>query len=133
MSSIMTASPRPLVAVRDVAASSRWYQALLGCRSGHGGTTYEQIVGDDGTMVMQLHAWDDPEDHHDHLGRPDLPVGNGVLLWFAVNDYDAALRRIDTLGAEILDTLFNPRAGQRECWVRDPDGYVVVLAGPPER
>ena len=23
----------------------------------------------------------------------------------------------------------NPNARHRECWLRDPDGYVVVLAG----
>ena len=28
--------PQPLIAVKDVAASSRWYQKLLGCTSGHG-------------------------------------------------------------------------------------------------
>jgi catechol 2,3-dioxygenase-like lactoylglutathione lyase family enzyme len=28
---------QPLIAVRDVEASSRWYQSLLGCKSGHGG------------------------------------------------------------------------------------------------
>jgi len=24
----------------------------------------------------------------------------------------------------------NPNANQREIWLRDPDGYVVVIAGP---
>lgn len=36
--------PQPLIAVRGVEASSRWYQRLLGCRSGHGGREYEQLV-----------------------------------------------------------------------------------------
>ena len=46
--------PQPLICVQDVPASSRWYQALLGCQSGHGGPEYEQLIGD-GRMVMQLH------------------------------------------------------------------------------
>ena len=25
---------------------------------------------------------------------------------------------------------FNTNALQHECWLKDPDGYVVVLAGP---
>ena len=29
--------PQPLIAVADVEASSRWYQELLGGKSGHGG------------------------------------------------------------------------------------------------
>ncbi len=34
--------PQPLIAVKDVEASSRWYQRLLGCRSAHGGREYER-------------------------------------------------------------------------------------------
>lgn len=70
---------QPLIAVRDVAASSRWYQELLGCESGHGGPEYERLVKD-GDLVLQLHAWG----AHDHpnLGDPDAaPHGYGVLLW----------------------------------------------------
>ena len=34
------------------------------------------------------------------------------------------------LGADILEEPHvNPNARHRECWLRDPDGYVVVLAG----
>ena len=36
--------PKPLIAVTDVEASSRWYQRLLGCQSAHGGTEYERLV-----------------------------------------------------------------------------------------
>jgi hypothetical protein len=32
----------PLSCVRDVESSSRWYQRLLGCESGHGGSEYER-------------------------------------------------------------------------------------------
>lgn len=123
--------PRPLVGVRDVAASSVWYQRLLGCSSGHGGTTYEQLLDGD-RLILQLHAWDDPDDQHEHLGRPDMPFGNGVLLWFLVDEFAAALERAGDLNAEILDVLYNERGMQRECWLKDPDGYVVVLAGPSD-
>ena len=43
--------PQPLIAVRDVEASSRWYQRLLGCRSGHGGPEYEKLVDPGGRMI----------------------------------------------------------------------------------
>jgi catechol 2,3-dioxygenase-like lactoylglutathione lyase family enzyme len=120
--------PQPLIAVGDVAASSRWYQQLLGCASGHGGTEYEQIVDGDGTLVLQLHAWDAHD--HPHMGDPDLrPYGNGVLLWFQVEGFEAAVARARALPATILDgPRVNPNANHRELWLRDPDGYVVVLA-----
>lgn len=120
--------PQPLITVRDVQASSQWYQALLGCKSGHGGPEYEQIV-DEGRMVLQLHHWDAHE--HPHLGDPAAkPRGNGVVLWFQTDEFDAALARARTLHAEMLEEpSVNPSANHREFWVRDPDGYVVVIAG----
>lgn len=33
---------QPLICVRDVEASSRWYPQLLGCQCGHGGFAYER-------------------------------------------------------------------------------------------
>lgn len=128
--------PQPLIAVRDVEASSRWYQQLLGCASAHGGPNYERLV-DGGELVLQLHDWDVEHDHG-AIGDPDArPYGNGVLLWFEVDDFDAAAARADGLGAEVvLPTHRNPPEGQpggpahRELWIRDPDGYVVVLASP---
>ncbi len=121
--------PQPLIAVRDVEASSRWYQQLLGCKSGHGGGEYEQLVDQDGTLVMQLHAWDAHE--HPYLGDPAIePYGNGVLLCFQVEDFAAAGARARALPAEILEgPRVNPNANHREVWLRDRDGYVVVLAG----
>jgi catechol 2,3-dioxygenase-like lactoylglutathione lyase family enzyme len=124
--------PQPLIAVRDVEASSRWYQRLLGCKSGHGGREYERLTFK-GDLVLQLHAWDVVDDEHPHMGRADLkPYGNGVLLWFQIESFDAAVLRARELGAEILEEPHtNPNAGQREIWLRDPDGYVVVLASEP--
>ena len=49
--SIVTMRPQPLVAVRDVEASSRWYQTLLGCESAHGGPEYERLVAN-GTLIL---------------------------------------------------------------------------------
>ena len=120
--------PQPLVAVRDVEASSLWYRELLGCKSGHGGPDYERLVSGD-RIVLQLHRWD--ADDHPHMGDPESrPYGNGVLLWFRTDAFDAAVERARGLGADILEEPHvNPNARHRECWLRDPDGYVVVLAG----
>jgi catechol 2,3-dioxygenase-like lactoylglutathione lyase family enzyme len=116
--------------VRDVEASSRWYQQVLGCQSGHGGPEYERLLYD-GEIVLQLHAWDTHD--HPHLGDPDArPLGNGVLVWFQVDAFDAAVQRARALGASFLEEPHvNPSAGHRECWIRDPDGYKVVLASRP--
>jgi catechol 2,3-dioxygenase-like lactoylglutathione lyase family enzyme len=121
--------PQPLIVVKDVEAASRWYCTLLGASSGHGGKNYERVMIDD-EFVLQLHAWD--VHGHQHLGDPAQPVGNGVLLWFQVDDFAAAARRAKSLRAVILEEPHvNESANQHEIWLRDPDGYVIVLASQP--
>ena len=79
-------------------------------------------------LLLQLHHRDAHE--HPHLHDEAVPVGNGVLLWFQTDEFDAAVARARDAGAVILEEPHvNPNAGHRECWLRDPDGYKVVLAG----
>jgi catechol 2,3-dioxygenase-like lactoylglutathione lyase family enzyme len=127
--------PQPLICVRDVETSSRWYQRLLGCDSAHGGPNYERLVSG-GRLVLQLHRWEQGH-HHGRIGDPnDLPPGNGLLLWFEVDDFDGAIERAKTLGAEVIMPRHrNPPDGDGgpnhwEIWFRDLDGYKVVLSSP---
>jgi len=80
--------PQPLIVVRDVQASSRFYGQILGAESAHGGEEYEQLVSD-GELILQLHHIE-VEDHHGPLASPEVPLGNGALLWFEVSDFEAA-------------------------------------------
>ncbi len=121
---------QPLVAVADVRASSRWYRALLDAGSGHGGGEYERIEVD-GALVLQLHAAAAAH-HHGGLADPDVARGNGVAVWFGVEDLEAAVARAGDLRAVVqTDLHVNPNSGARELWLRDPDGYLVVLAEWP--
>jgi predicted enzyme related to lactoylglutathione lyase len=129
-----SAQMQTMIAVRDVEASSRWYQQLLGLRSDHGGPEYERLLSE-GTLVLQLHRRD-VEHHHGLFVSPDVEVGNGVLLWFGeVADFDDVVTRAGELNAPIVRPPHrNPPEGQgngpghREIWITDPDGYTVVVA-----
>ena len=131
-----TAQAQTMITVRDVEASSRWYQQLLGLRSDHGGPQYERLLAD-GVLVLQLHHRD-VEHHHGRIGDPDAAVGNGVLLWFGeVTDFDGVAARAEQLQAPIIRPPHpNPPDGQgngpghREIWLQDLDGYTVVVASP---
>jgi catechol 2,3-dioxygenase-like lactoylglutathione lyase family enzyme len=128
--------PQPLIAVTDVEASSRWYRRLLGLHSDHGGPVYERLVLD-GRLVLQLHCFESDHDHGPIGDRHHKPYGNGVLLWFEVDDFDAVVHRAAEMGVEIvMPRHLNPPEGTPpwhwECWMRDPDGYVVVVASPFE-
>jgi predicted enzyme related to lactoylglutathione lyase len=129
-----SAQSQTLIAVRDVEASSRWYQHLLGLQSDHGGPHYERLLSD-GVLVLQLH---NRETEHDHgrIGDPAGEPGNGVLLWFGeVADFDDVVARAQQLDATVvLPPRRNPLEGEgngpahREVWIKDPDGYTVVVA-----
>lgn len=125
--------PQPLIIVTDVEASSRWYQAVLGLESAHGGPEYERLTprgGDADDFVLQLHAIGTSHDHPGLFDPERRPGANGVALWFRSGDFDAAVERAAAAGADVFEgPLLNERAQQRELWLRDPDGYVVVVAG----
>ena len=123
---------QPLIAVRDVRAASRWYAELLGADSlpeHEHRDVYDRILCA-GRLVLQLHAWDE-ENHPNLVNRNAAPVGHGVVLWFEVGDFDAAVARARALAAEIiLEPHINPAPNHREIWLRDADGYVVVVSSP---
>lgn len=123
---------QPLIAVRDVRASSSWYWTLFDATSmpeHEHRRRYDRILCG-GQLILQLHAWD--EENHPNLTNADAaPAGHGVLLWFEVSDFDATVRRVRSLKAQILEEPHNnPNSGQREMWIRDPDQYVVVVTEP---
>jgi catechol 2,3-dioxygenase-like lactoylglutathione lyase family enzyme len=127
-----TVASQPLIAVRDVRSSSRWYAELLdadGLPEHRHRDRYDRISCA-GRLLLQLHAWD-VEDHPNLVDAAAAPVGHGVVLWFEVDDFDAVVRRARALGAAVIaEPHVNPNPQHREMWLRDADGYVVVVAGP---
>jgi predicted enzyme related to lactoylglutathione lyase len=122
--------PRPLLAVTDVPRASAWYQAVLSASSGHGGEEYERLVVD-GEVVLQLHALEAGH-HHGPIGDPAVPRGNGVAVWFEVDDLQASAGRAERHRAIVERPLaVNPNSGLPELWLRDVDGYLVVLSQSP--
>ncbi len=127
-----TIEAQPLIAVRNVRASSRWYGELLGADSipEHPHRDVYDRISHSGRLLLQLHAWD-VEDHPNLVNADAATPGHGVLLWFQVDDFDSVVERVRGLGAEIIEEPHvNPAPGHREIWLRDPDGYVVVVASP---
>lgn len=124
----------PIVAVRDVAKSSVWYARLLDAQRTHpDAAVFDQIVTKDGTILLCLHHWGPSGPRGDHnwpsLSNPTKGLaGNGLLLWFVVDDFDAAWQRAQDLGAVIDESPnANNGTGMRAFVVRDPDGYYVAV------
>ncbi len=123
----------PIIAVNDVPTSAAWYTRLLNATNNHsGGTVFDQILDGDGTVLLCLHHWGPSGQRGDHhwasLSERDGHTGNGLLLWFVVDDFDAAWERAQALGASIDEPPNNDNGtGQPAFVVRDPDGYSVAI------
>ena len=127
-----TTEAQPLIAVRNVRASSRWYAELLGADPlpDHTHRDVYDRIWRSGRLLLQVHAWD-AEEHPNLVGADAARPGHGVLLWFEVNDFDSVVERARRMRAEIIEEPHvNPAPRHREIWLRDADGYVVVVASP---
>ena len=118
-----------IIAVADVVRSFAWYQALFGQQpSAPAHDYFGQIRDDDGEVLICLHHWGD----HDHpsLTSPEAATpGNGLLLFFRVDDFSAALERARALvGSLEREPELNPATGTSEFTLRDPDGYYVMIS-----
>lgn len=118
-----------IIGVRDVARSFTWYQRLLGLAEAEPAHDYfGQLRDSDGTVLLCVHEWG----HHEHptLSSPDhAEPGNGLILFFRVDDFDEALERARGLVKELAEEpSLNPNTGTREFALRDPDGYYIMVS-----
>jgi catechol 2,3-dioxygenase-like lactoylglutathione lyase family enzyme len=118
-----------IVGVRNVTESFRWYQSLFGQpATAPAHDFFGQLVDTDGTVLLCLHEWG----AHDHpsLESPDRATpGNGLLLFFRVDDFDDALARARRLSTRLEEEPnLNPSTGTLEFSLRDPDGYYVTIS-----
>lgn len=118
-----------IIAVRDVRVSFKWYQSLFAMPSTDPGHDYfGQIVDADGTVVVCLHSWG--EHHHPPLMSPDTSTpGNGLLLFFRVDNYDECLKQARSLVEQLAEEPHvNHNTQTREFSLRDPDGYYLTIS-----
>jgi catechol 2,3-dioxygenase-like lactoylglutathione lyase family enzyme len=118
-----------IIGVSDVASSFKWYQSLFGQpKTFPAHDDFGQILDADGTVLLCLHKWG----AHDHppLMSPDKGTpGNGLLLFFRVDDYEMALERARALAARFEEEPhLNPNTQTMEFSLRDPDGYYVTIS-----
>jgi len=118
-----------IIGVRDVPRSFGWYQALFGQRSSRPEHPhFGQVLDSDGTVLLCLHEWGAHE--HPSLMSPDLAIpGNGLLLFFRVDDFDMALQRARALVPRLEEEPhLNQNTRTSEFSLRDPDGYYVTIS-----
>ena len=118
-----------IIGVSDVPVSFKWYQSLLGLpETAPAHDDFGQILDSDQTVLVCVHKWGAHE--HPSLTSPDrAPPGNGLLLFFRVDDFDKALPRARTLVNRLdEEPNVNPSTGTLEFSLRGPDGYYVTVS-----
>ena len=122
-----------IIGVRDVPGSFKWYQSLFGqpeMRPHH--DYFGQLADTDGTVLLCLHQWGS-HDHPSLMSPEKASPGNGLLLFFRVDDFDLALKRARGLVTRLEEEPHvNPNTQTREFSLRDPDGYYVTVNGLSE-
>ena len=118
-----------IVGVGDMPSSLKWYQALFGQPITVPAHDYfGQILDSDGTVLLCLHEWGAHE--HPSLTSPASGApGNGLLLFFRVDDFDLALERARSLATQFEEEPHvNPNTQTKEFSLRDPDGYYITIS-----
>jgi len=118
-----------IIGVGDVPGTFKWYQTLFGQPAtlpAH--DCFGQILDSDGTVLLCLHEWGAHE--HPSLLSPDHETpGNGLLLFFRVDDFDSTLQRALSLVPRLEEEPhLNPATQTKEFSLRDPDGYYVTIS-----
>ena len=116
----------PIIAVKDVEASSKWYQSVFNCRSMHGGKDFDILMSENDEILICLHKWGE----HDHptMADPNIVPGNGLILYFRTENMETIRETVERIGGLIAeDVHLNPNSTKKEFSLRDPDGYFLTI------
>lgn len=116
----------PIIAVKDIKASSAWYQSIFNWKSMHGGDHFDILVSENDEIMLCLHPWE--RDGHPTMMNPAITPGNGLILYFRTDNMNAIRQNVEKLGFAIEEDIHaNPNSSKKEFSLRDPDGYYLTI------
>ncbi len=117
----------PIIAVKDVEASSKWYQQIFGFKRAHGGKErFAVLVSENNEILLCLHKWDEHE--HPTMINPELTQGNGLILYFRTENLDLIRQHVNEMGSTVEEDIhLNSNSLKKEFSLRDPDGYYLTI------
>lgn len=116
----------PIIAVKNIEESSKWYQAVFGCRSMHEGNEFDILVTKNGEIFICLHKWG----AHDHptMKNPSTP-GNGLILYIRTENMKEIRENVERIGYAVEEEIqLNPNSRKKEFAIKDPNGYYLIIA-----
>jgi len=116
----------PIIAVKDVNASSNWYQSVFGCKRTHGGNDFAVLEDENNEILICLHKWGEHE--HPTMTNPKITSGNGLVLYFKTDNMNVIRQNIEKMSYPLeKDIHLNPNSTKKEFSLRDPDGYYIII------
>lgn len=117
----------PIIAVKDVSASARWYQQIFGFKNAHGGgSQFAVLLSETDEVMLCLHLWE--AHHHPSLTDQNIPAGNGLLLYFRTENMEIIRNRLEQADWPFEEELhLNTNSLKKEFSFRDPDGYFLTV------
>lgn len=116
----------PILAVKDVEISAKWYQDIFGFSNAHGGKDFAVLKSENDQIILCLHKWG--EHNHPSLSDSGITAGNGLLLYFRTDNMENIRKNVDKAGCVIEEEIhLNPNSLKKEFSLRDPDGYFLTI------
>ena len=116
----------PIIAVKDVEASTLWYQRIFSFKRAHGGDNFSVLVSENNKIIMCLHKWE--VHNHPTMTKQNKPVGNGLLLYFRTVNMNRIYQNAVNEGCIIEEEVhMNPNSLKLEFSFRDLDGYFLTV------
>lgn len=117
----------PIIAVKDVEASSKWYQTVFGCKSIHGGKEFDVLMSKEDEVFICLHKWEEHE--HPTMTNPNITPGNGLILYFRMENMEEIRQNLKDLDYKIQREIqLNPNSHKNEFSLVDPNGYYLTIS-----
>lgn len=116
----------PIIAVKDVNASSEWYQSVFDCKRTHGGEDFAVLRDENDEILICLHKWG--QHGHPTMTNANITPGNGLILYFKTDKLDYIRSKVEKLGYLREEEIhLNPNSTKQEFSLRDPDGYYLTI------
>lgn len=116
----------PIIAVKDVEASSLWYQKIFGCKSMHSGKKFDILTNENDEVLLCLHKWE--EDGHPTMMNPEVTPGNGLILYMRTENMEMIHQKVEKAGVIIIEDIhLNQNSLRKEFSIKDPDGYYITI------
>lgn len=116
----------PIIAVKDVNASSEWYQSVFGCKRMHGADDFAVLVDENDEVLICLHKWG--EHKHPTMMQPDITPGNGIILYYKTNNLEEIRQNIAKMNYTVEEDIhLNPNSTKKEFSIRDLEGYYWII------